>query len=143
MSEVVSINSQMESNAAGPFTGTAPDVAFTSGCQDVQSSSPDVPPPCRPWTAEEVAKRIETDDLFVPCAVLLLYQRQEIEERDWKTTIFRNSLGFDKIDGSVFSGIAGRIRKSGTITVSDLAVCRSVLKSGTRRLARYRVQIAS
>lgn len=85
--------------------------------------------------ALEVIKRnIITNDRWLFRAILAVYDKQEYRERQAKSTLERNGVGFNHYDAEIMSSFAECIKKGSILSVSQVQTARHIMP-------KYRAQL--
>lgn len=77
---------------------------------------------------------VKTNDRALKRAIVLIYNNQTLEEKDWGVSIDRNNTGFDKIDAYEMGRIARKIENSKPLTKGELAKSRNKMRKYWKQL---------
>lgn len=77
---------------------------------------------------------VKTNDRALKKAIILVYNNQTLEEKNWGTSIDRNNTGFDKIDAYEMGRIARKIEDGKSLTKGELAKSRNKMRKYWKQL---------
>jgi hypothetical protein len=75
-----------------------------------------------------IEAKMEANEYFLYCCILVLYARQESDEQDVADTHHQNGEGFNKSDAPFLSLVAEQLMKDYPIPPSDVAEARKRMK---------------
>lgn len=88
-------------------------------------------------TREIITELLLKNDRAVERALVILFERQTLDEQASRTTKWANGRGFGAYDAEIFSSFARQILKGWTLSQKQLACCRKKSTRGSVRIARY------
>lgn len=86
------------------------------------------------WTKDRIKNLLETSDVAVCRALLVLHNRQTSDEQQAQETRHVNSRGFSAFDAEILSSFAVQYRTRGTLSSKQLEIARRKVLRYTRQL---------
>lgn len=86
------------------------------------------------WTKADIQKMLETRDVAVTKALILIYSKQTSAEQSTEATVENNGVGFTGVDGEILSSFAKFYMRAGFLTAKQMAMARTKLKKYWRQI---------
>jgi hypothetical protein len=97
-----------------------------------------------PWTAEQIAYMLATDDAWLERAIVALHDRQIELEKMTRTTYVKNEVGLQVADAILFSKFAEKIKSGKHLSETEKKMARrpwSRPKTPIPTICKYRHQV--
>ena len=88
----------------------------------------------RVWTTEEIKTLLEQSDKAVARAILAIYNRQTVDEKNIKETTANNGIGYNGIDANFMSSLAQFYQSKGFLSSGQI-------KYGRKAIMKYAGQL--
>ena len=92
-------------------------------------------------TKENIVNLLATNDKAVGRALMVLTERQTIDEREAKDTKYRNGVGFTPADSKVGVSMGQQFQNRNFLTAKQIAYWRKPNSKGVMRVAKYWAQL--
>ena len=89
------------------------------------------------WDKESIKKLIQTNDLAVYRALVLLYSFQTDEEKNTDKVKTVNGKGFNKLDAEILSSMARQVKSGRHLTDKQMYVARPKLMKYAGQILNY------
>lgn len=93
-------------------------------------------PQSRVWTEEEIKNLIQTNDIVLYRALLMLYDCQTVSEQATESTKEQNGIGFNAYDAKFLTSVSEFLKKAGFLTDKQKYITRKKLVKYNRQLTR-------
>lgn len=86
------------------------------------------------YKKEEILNLLENNDKAVLRAVIRIYENQTLEEKNNKSTIDENGIGFSSVDAYFLSCMALKIKKGIRLSKEEFAITKNKIKKYSKQL---------
>jgi len=86
------------------------------------------------WGKPEIQALLHTSDQAVYNALIRIYNRQTLDEKEVQQTRDWNTVGFTGVDGKIMSSFTESFKKYGKLTPNQMVYCRRKIKKYWRQL---------